>query len=162
MRLKFLGAFACLGMQAREKRLRAAKLPYAVCPSSPASFTLNVHGAYLYYFAGCCRLCPPALDVRRAGAKQRLFHFTFSHLYTSSALTLSSYLPFSLFFPPPPHTPPHTHKQTHHTYKKNNKQTTTYTALSNYLCVLRIDIFSPPARPILYTYNDGAHARAFG
>ena len=33
-------------MQAREKRLRAAKLPYAVCFSSPASFTLNVHGAY--------------------------------------------------------------------------------------------------------------------
>ena len=89
--------------------------------------------------------------MRRAGAKRRLpplFSFFPFFILLLLSHSLLIYL-FSLFFP---------HTYTHHHTKK---QTTTYTALSNYLCVLRIDIFSPSARPILYTYNDGAHARAF-
>ena len=140
-------------MQAREKRLRAAKLPYAVCFSSLDKLHFKRARRIFILLRRMLQALPAGFRYVPGRGKTAPFPFYFfPSLYFFCFNTLFLFTFFSFFPPPPPHThtpPPHTQTNTH-----------TYTALSNYLCVLRIDIFSPPARPIFYIHIMMARMRA--
>lgn len=125
-------------MQAREKRLRAAKLPYAVCFSSLDKLHFKRARRIFILLRRMLQALPAGFRYVPGRGKTAPFPFYFfPSLYFFCFNTLFLFTFFSF---PPPHT--------HHHHTHTNKHT--YTALSNYLCVLRIDIFSPSVRPILY------------